>query len=304
MTVTQKVVMFGAALQTFLTTLDENDSRSTGTVFKTDASSPSLRAKVFGYVDTVVPNYLDSVFKCLFRMSRPVFQQLVDYLKDVPELNTDGPGGIEAIPVDTKIMITLWYLGSLETINKIADRFGIGEASVIDCRNSVILSILKYLKHKFIRWPNQQKMQTEAQAFAQRNGFQDIVGAVNGTHIQINKSFVGRWLLTPFRDIGHLTPQEKKFNTHHSSNRLVIIRAFALLKDRFTRLQCINTKSIELAVDIIVACCALHNICIMQGDDIEDLLNEDDENDDGVLLPPAPMVENEAKKNPKQNRIK
>lgn len=138
-------------------------------------------------------------------------------------------------------MITLWYLGSLETINKIADRFGIGEASVIDCRNSVILSILKYLKQKFIRWPNQQEMQTEAQAFAQRNGFQDMVGAVNGTRIKIHKSFVGRWLLTPFRDIGHLTPQEKKFNTHHSSNRVVIIRAFALLKDRFSRLKFINT---------------------------------------------------------------
>ncbi|CAG2227928.1 unnamed protein product [Mytilus edulis] len=203
---------------------------------------------------------------------------LVDYLKDVPELNTEGPGGIEAIPVDKKIMITLWYLGSLETINKIADRFGIGEASVIDCRNSVILSILKYLKHKFIRWPNQQEMQTEAQAFAQRNGFQDIVGAVNGTHIKINKPQI-------------------------HAQRVVIIRAFALLKDRFSRLQFINTKSIELAVDIIVACCVLHNICIMQGDDIEDLLNEDDENDDGVQQPPAPMVENEAEGIIKRNLI-
>lgn len=54
-------------------------------------------------------------------MSRPVLQQLVDYLTDVPELNSKGPGGIEPIPVDKKIMVTLWYLGSLETINKIAD---------------------------------------------------------------------------------------------------------------------------------------------------------------------------------------
>lgn len=84
-------------------------------------------------------------------------------------------------------MVTLWYLGSLETINKIADRFGIGEASVLDCRNSVILSILKYLKHRFIRWPNIQEMQTEAQRFAQRNGFPDIIGALDGTHIKISK---------------------------------------------------------------------------------------------------------------------
>lgn len=270
-------------------------------------------------------------------------------------------------------MVTFWYLGSLETINKIADRFGIGEASVLDCRNSVILSILKYLKHRFIRWPNIQEMQTEAQTFAQRTGFPDIIGALDGTHIKISKPqmhaqryfsrkhfyslqlqavylhnmlfshiFTGypgsvhdsrvlrqsdlwddglqlcnmnyhllgdgaypirRWLLTPFRDNGHLTPQEKTFNTYHSSNRVVIERSFALLKGRFCRLQFINTKSIELAVDIIVACCVLHNICIIQGDDIADLFNEDDENDDGVQQPPAPIVEHEAEGIIKRNRI-
>lgn len=114
---------------------------------------------------------------------------------------------------------------------------------------------------------------------------------------------IRRWLLTPFRDNGHLTPQEKTFNTYHSSNRVVIERSFALLKGRFCRLQFINTKSIELAVDIIVACCVLHNICIIQGDDITDLLNEDDENDDGVQQPPAPIVEHEAEGIIKRNRI-
>ena len=80
-----------------------------------------------------------------------------------------------------------YYLRSLETINEIADRFGIGEASVIDCRNSGVLSILKYLKHRFIRWPNIQEMQTEEQTFAQRNGFLDIIGALDGTHVKISK---------------------------------------------------------------------------------------------------------------------
>ncbi|CAG2216799.1 unnamed protein product [Mytilus edulis] len=153
-------------------------------------------------------------------------------------------------------------------------------------------------------------MQTEAQAFAQRNGFQDIVGAVDGPHIKLNKpqihaqrlfnrkhfyslqlqavclhnmifshiftgypgsvhdacivrqsdlwndglqlcnrnyNFLGdkayslrRWLLTPFRNNGHLTPQEK--NSTLITHQIVVIeRAFALLKGRFSLQQFINT---------------------------------------------------------------
>lgn len=135
-------------------------------------------------------------------------------------------------------------------------------------------------------------MQMEAQTFAQRNGFPDIIGALDGTHIKISKPqmhaqryfnrkhfyshqlqavclhtvlfshvFTGypggvhdsrvlrqsdlwddglqlsnmnyhllgdgaypirRWLLTPLRDNGRSTPQDKKFNTYHSSNRVLI----------------------------------------------------------------------------------
>jgi hypothetical protein len=41
---------------------------------------------------------------------------------------------------------------------------------------------------------------------------------------------IRRWLLAPFRDNGHLTDQQEKYNQYHSSNRVVIERAFALLK--------------------------------------------------------------------------
>lgn len=83
----------------------------------------------------LVPNYLDPVFKRFFRMYRYVFELLIDYLREVPEMKTTT-GGLEPIPLEKQLMVTLWYLGSLETLNKFADRFGIGEAYVIECRNS------------------------------------------------------------------------------------------------------------------------------------------------------------------------
>jgi len=48
-----------------------------------------------------------------------------------------------------------------------------------------LTAILK-LRHRFIKCPNPQEMLEEANKFRQRNGFPGIIGALDGTHIQIN----------------------------------------------------------------------------------------------------------------------
>ena len=86
-----------------------------------------------------------------------------------------------------------------------------------------------------------------------------------------------RWLLTPYRDNGHLSAQQKKYNHYHSCNRVVIEGSFALLKSRFRRLHFIDTMSVSTAVEIIIACCILHNLCLLENDVLnEDLIEEDD----------------------------
>jgi len=57
-------------------------------------------------METVVPSYLDPVFKRFLRMSRYVFELLVDYLREVPEMKTT-PGGLEPIPLEKQLMVTL-----------------------------------------------------------------------------------------------------------------------------------------------------------------------------------------------------
>ena len=44
------------------------------------------------------------------------------------------------------------------------------------------------------------------------------------------------WLMTPFRDNGHLTPKQRHFNTRLSTTRVTIERAFGIFKGRFRRL--------------------------------------------------------------------
>ena len=60
------------------------------------------------------------------------------------------------------------------------------------------------------------------------------------------------WLMPPFRDIGHLTPQQRNYNFLHSSSRIVIERAFSLLKGRFRRLKYIDMDVIEQVPDVII----------------------------------------------------
>ncbi|XP_033725238.1 protein ALP1-like [Pecten maximus] len=244
---------------------------------------PFPRAKIENYVETI-SRYTDEVFRRLFRLSRDTFHIFVSFIKECIT-EKENMGGLEPIIIEEQLYITLWYLGENDTIQKIADRFGVGEATVTQCRNKILKIVLKNLKKKFVVWPTHEEMLEEENLFAARNGFPDIVGALDGTRIPISKPrdhpqtyvnrkgfhsiqlqaicrhnmrfshlYVGypgsvhdarvlrnlylwdvglqrcnmqhhvladgayplrRWLLTPFRNNGHLTLREKKYNKYH-----------------------------------------------------------------------------------------
>lgn len=104
-------------------------------------------------------------------------------MKDSPELAIKENGEREPISVQKQFLIALWYFGGNDTINKIADRFGISELSVVSSRNRIIDAILKNLIKKFITWPeNPQEIEKQ---FRRRNGFPGILGALDGTRIEV-----------------------------------------------------------------------------------------------------------------------
>lgn len=77
-------------------------------------------------------------------------------------------------------------------------------------------------------------------------------------------------LMVPFRDNGHLTNRQKNYNFCHSSARMAIERAFALLKGRFrSLLTVLDMNRVDLIPDFIMACCILHNICFLKNDDFQ-----------------------------------
>ncbi|XP_043285712.1 putative nuclease HARBI1 [Venturia canescens] len=86
---------------------------------------------------------------------------------------------------------------------------------------------------------------------------------------------VTQWCMAPYTNRGNLTEAQKNFNNHLSKMRQVIERAFALLKGRFRRLKYLHMSCADLIPHVILACCVLHNICLVScDDDINDFLLE------------------------------
>ncbi|KAK2703958.1 uncharacterized protein LOC136041367 [Artemia franciscana] len=77
------------------------------------------------------------------------------------------------------------------------------------------------------------------------------------------------WLITPYRDSGRLTQQQKHFNYRHSAARIAVEHAFGLLKGCWRVLQHLDV-SLEFMPYVIMACCVLHNLCLMDGDLVEE----------------------------------
>ncbi|XP_067205435.1 putative nuclease HARBI1 [Linepithema humile] len=93
------------------------------------------------------------------------------------------------------------------------------------------------------------------------------------------------WLVPPFRDNGHLTPQQIEFNFIHSSTRMVVERTFGFLKGRFRRIKFFTEyRNMQFITDTVTAACILHNYCISVNDDFE--VNEEKRNEDNDDISP------------------
>lgn len=314
------------------------------------------RPKIEGYTEAVVPQYFLDDFKRFFRLTRSTFEIIVTNISQYPDLRPSWTGGREAIPIEKQLLVVLWYISGQETLNRIGDRFGITQASIVRCRDRIFKIFLENLKNKFITWPKENERNETIQEFMAAANFPNVIGSIDGTHIRIKapaqhpETYVNRkgfhsvilqsvckanmtfthivagwpgschdarvlkncdlwedgpakcadahiigdaayplrqWLLTPYRDNGHLSRQQRHFNTCLSTTRVVVERSFAALKGRFRRLQYIDTQAVRTAVDMILVCCILHNICILNADEVDDFFDEVNDHvfdEDGQIL--------------------
>lgn len=85
------------------------------------------------------------------------------------------------------------------------------------------------------------------------------------------------YLLTPLGEI--LTVAQQRYNFSQIRTRNPVERLFGVLKRRFPCLSVGMSLSTEVICEVIVATAVLHNICLEEQDDMEDIVDENNDNE-------------------------
>lgn len=70
------------------------------------------------------------------------------------------------------------------------------------------------------------------------------------------------FVMTPYKDNGHLTSEQKKYNAVHSSSRCCVERCIGLLKGKFRRLKNFDAQDDVLMCKLVVGSAVVHNIIL------------------------------------------
>ncbi|KAK1880451.1 Protein ANTAGONIST OF LIKE HETEROCHROMATIN PROTEIN 1 [Dissostichus eleginoides] len=110
-------------------------------------------------------------------------------------------------------------------------------------------------------------------SFVDRGGLlphvtRNIGGHDVGYYILADSAYtLQRWLMKSFKDNGRLTPQQHVYNYKKSRARVVVENAFGRLKGRWRCLMKRNDCKMDKIRTQVAACCILHNLCEINGDE-------------------------------------
>ncbi|XP_030757991.1 putative nuclease HARBI1 [Sitophilus oryzae] len=307
------------------------------------------RLAVANYITNIALIYSPDDFKSHFRLRRETFEFLLNIL--APYLKTKGRTGVGR-PTETpekQLLVSLCMLANQEVFRSISERFDISKSTAWSYVHKVCF-LLSNHSGNFIKWPREAEAIKTMREFRRKQGFMNVLGAIDGTDIPISPPsreqnvycnrnkyhsiilqavcnanyiftdvFIGypgsthdarvfrnsdlgqmieenpnmlfpanshilrdsaykntNYVLTPYRDNGHLTQIQKNYNFKHSSTRVCIEQSFGLLKGRFRILKHVNIYRTELIPPLVLACCVLHNICMQKNDMVEPIYDPDE----------------------------
>lgn len=89
------------------------------------------------------------------------------------------------------------------------------------------------------------------------------------------------WLMKAYPNNGHLTREQKRFNYHLSKARVVVEHCYGRLKGRWRCLLKRLDVDIRNVPEVVAACCVLHNVCEIHGEEFSDEWLEGVESESG-----------------------
>nr|CAI5817044.1 unnamed protein product [Callosobruchus analis] len=143
------------------------------------------RVKNENYLEEIVPHYSDEVFFEHFRLSRATANSISQRYQTSPRFN-DQVGHYRNLCAFHQVLIYLWYIGhQTASFRDVADRFNITISSLgrIVTRLTYFLS---NLSPEVIKWPTEDEKKNIEEHF-RTQGFPNVIGAIDGTHIQIDR---------------------------------------------------------------------------------------------------------------------
>ncbi|XP_037948389.1 putative nuclease HARBI1 [Teleopsis dalmanni] len=130
-----------------------------------------------------VPYFSDKLFKESFRTDRNCFKRLVEMLPNLRKMNTTFR---ETIPLEKRIAIALYVLGSSTEYRKVGALFGVSKPTVCLILNEFCKGVWQALAPEYLpdNFLNQEKLEECVKGF-DIIGFPQCFGAVDGCHIEM-----------------------------------------------------------------------------------------------------------------------
>ncbi|KAJ8048513.1 Protein ANTAGONIST OF LIKE HETEROCHROMATIN PROTEIN 1 [Holothuria leucospilota] len=129
----------------------------------------------------------DFTFKRHLRMDCDQFDSFVQFLQEsgVGCRPTDE-GGKPLVPLKIRAIIFLWYMANNNSYREISDKFNVTQSSAYRIINEILNSVVQ-LSSQYIQWPSHHQKLQYANSFKQVCGIDNVIGAIDGCHIRINR---------------------------------------------------------------------------------------------------------------------
>ncbi|KAF7237348.1 Protein ANTAGONIST OF LIKE HETEROCHROMATIN PROTEIN 1, partial [Varanus komodoensis] len=114
-----------------------------------------------------------------FRMSRGTLFEIADMLR--PQLERQKTTMREAISVEKRVAIAVWWLSNLECYREVATQFGVGRSTVGEIVLEVCFAIKHRLAHRIVYLGDYQKIMDGFKEL----GFPHCIGVMDGTLLPI-----------------------------------------------------------------------------------------------------------------------
>ncbi|XP_020298879.1 putative nuclease HARBI1 isoform X2 [Pseudomyrmex gracilis] len=140
-----------------------------------------LVPRLLNYVEVILPQYNNAQFKSHFRMQRSTFNYIFELLKNT--LTRKKPG-CQTISPEKQLLIAIWKMSTPDSYRSICEKFNVGRATALKSVRRVVKALINFAP-VFIKWPNEEKAIEISNGFLQTSGFPNIIGVIDGTHINI-----------------------------------------------------------------------------------------------------------------------